>query len=441
MIPLVASRPPLAHTLAEWAAGLAPTPDDLALASRALLDTVSVGLAARREPILRTVTSLTEEARWATACHVLDFDDLHLPSTTHISTVCVPVAAALGGGARSYLAGAGVMARVGTALGWRHYAAGWHATTTAGAIGAAVTAGAALGLDADGLARAMALAVPAGGGVQRSFGTDAKSLQVGFAAHAGVRAARLAAAGATADPTALDQWMQLLGGAPFSVETSGTAIPGGLAVKLHPCCYALQRPMGAAGQLRTDGVPPSEITSITVRTPAATLVPLIHANPRTGLEAKFSMEYAVSAALLADHPGLPAFTDDAVLDPHVRRLMALVRVEAGADADSVEGGGGGPGGSSGALLSGQVEVLVSTGTASHRATLVHPPGSPDHPPGARQLLDKATDCLAASDVGPDDITWGTAGDVLRDQLDHGRARSASRRQQTTPDRATAQRQR
>jgi len=149
----------------------------------------------------------------------------------------------------------------------------------------------------------------------------------------------------------------------------------------------------------------------------------------------------VSAVLLADHPGLAAFTDDAVLDPHVRRLMALVRVEAGADADSVEGGGGGPGGSSGALLSGQVEVLVSTGTASHRATLVHPPGSPDHPPGARQLLDKATDCLAASDVGPDDITWGTAGDVLRDQLDHGRARSASRRQQTTPDRATAQRQR
>ncbi len=169
------------------------------------------------------------------------------------------------------------------------------------------------------------------------------------------------------------------------------------------------------------------------------------------------MEYAVSAVLLADHPGLAAFTDDAVLladhpglaaftddavlDPNVRRLMALVRVEAGADADSVEGGGGGPGGSPGALLSGQVEVLVSTGTASHRATLVHPPGSPDHPPGARQLLDKATDCLAASDVGPDDITWATAGDVLRDQLEHGRARSASRRQQTTPDRATAQRQR
>ncbi len=437
----VALRPPLAHALAEWAVGLVPTADDQALASRALLDTVSVGLAARSEAILRTVASLAEEARWATACHVLDFDDLHLPSTTHISTVCVPVAAALGGCARSYLAGAGVMARIGTALGWRHYSAGWHATTTAGAIGAAVTAGVALGLDEDGLVRAMALAVPAGGGVQRSFGTDAKSLQVGFAAHAGVRAARLAGAGATADPTALDQWLQLLGGASHSVRVSGPAIPGGLAVKLHPCCYALQRPMGAAGQLRHDGVRPSEITSVAVRTPAATLVPLIHAEPRTGLEAKFSMEFAVSAALLTDRPGLAAFTDGGVLDPQVRRLMALVRVEPGADVGSGARDEGGTSGSSGALLDGQVEVIVSTSAGTHRATLVHPPGSPDNPAGEGQLLDKATDCLAASGVAPEDITWATAGDVFRDQLDHGATHSASRRNQITTDRAVAQRQR
>jgi hypothetical protein len=58
----------------------------------------------------------------------------------------------------------------------------------------------ALGLPAERIAAAMALAVPAAGGVQRAFGTDAKSLQVGFAVDAGIRAARLAAAGAQADP-------------------------------------------------------------------------------------------------------------------------------------------------------------------------------------------------------------------------------------------------
>lgn len=69
------------------------------------------------------------------------------------------------GDARAYLAAAGVMARLGSALGWAHYTSGWHATTTAGAPAAAVGAGIALvGLDADRMSTAMALAVPAAGG-------------------------------------------------------------------------------------------------------------------------------------------------------------------------------------------------------------------------------------------------------------------------------------
>ncbi len=204
----------VAVTLAEWAAGLEPGREDLELAHRSLLDTVAVILAARGHRVTRLAAALPEGARWAVAGHVLDFDDLHMPSTTHVSVVCVPTALAASelpgdggagdGGARAYLAAAGVMARLGTALGWRHYSAGWHATCTAGAPAAAAGAAVALGLPAERIAAAMALAVPAAGGVQRAFGTDAKSLQVGFAVEAGIRAARLAAAGAQADPSALD---------------------------------------------------------------------------------------------------------------------------------------------------------------------------------------------------------------------------------------------
>ena len=95
----------------------------------------------------------------------------------------------------------------------------------------------------------MALAVPAAGGVQRAFGTDAKSLQVGFAVDAGIRAAQLAAAGAQADPAAVDAWLGLVGGDPAAVDPSGPVIPNGLAVKLYPCCYALQRPISALSEL------------------------------------------------------------------------------------------------------------------------------------------------------------------------------------------------
>ena len=186
----------VAETLAGWAAGLEPGPGDLALADRSLRDTAAVALAARDHRVTRLAASsgaLSEGARWAVAGHVLDFDDLHLPSTAHISVVCVPAALAAsagagGGGARAYLAAAGVMARLGMALAWRHYAAGWHATCTAGAPAAAAGAAVALGLPAERIAVAMALAVPAAGGVQRAFGTDAKSLQVGFAVDAGLRA-------------------------------------------------------------------------------------------------------------------------------------------------------------------------------------------------------------------------------------------------------------
>lgn len=115
----------VAVTLARWAERLAPEPGDLELADRSLLDTVAVALAARDHRVTRLAAGLPDGARWAVAGHVLDFDDLHMPSTTHVSAVCVPTALATGGGPRAYLAAAGVMARLGTALGWPHYSAGW----------------------------------------------------------------------------------------------------------------------------------------------------------------------------------------------------------------------------------------------------------------------------------------------------------------------------
>src|SRR5260370_18516766 len=231
----------IASALGRWAYDLVPTDEDLALASRSLTDTVAVSLAARDHPIREVAATLPEAARWAVAAHILDFDDLHMPSTTHISGVCVPTALAAcaesasadwGCGSGAYLAAAGVMARLGTALGWPHYAAGWHATCTAGAPASAAGAAVAMGLEPDQIATAIALAVPAAGGVQRAFGTDAKSLQVGFAVDAGLRAARLAAAGATADPSALDDWLRLVGGGKERPDPSRPALPRGPAIKI-----------------------------------------------------------------------------------------------------------------------------------------------------------------------------------------------------------------
>jgi len=388
----------LALALAEWAHGLRPGPDDLALADRSLRDTLAVTLAASGHRVTALAAGLPDGARWAVAAHVLDFDDLHMESTTHISALCVPTALATGGGASGYLAAAGVMARLGTALGWPHYSAGWHATCTAGAPACAAGAAVALGLDPGQIATAIALAVPGAGGVQRAFGTDAKSLQAGFAVDTGIRAARLAAAGARADWAALEQWLALVGGDPGAVDLAGPAVPGGLAIKIYPCCYALQRPISALAELAAAGLAAGAVRRILIRTPAAAVAPLIHHRPETGLQAKFSLEYAAAAALLDRHPGFASFTDEAVARPAARRLAGLVAAELT------------PGGSG--LLDGELAAEVRTGDGVLRITQRFPPGAPRRPPSAAELDAKISDCVAGLDAGPGSWTWAGAAAVL-----------------------------
>jgi 2-methylcitrate dehydratase PrpD len=367
-----------------------------------LLDTVAVMSAARRHPLCRLFGRLSEAGRLAALAHVLDYDDLHLPSTTHVSAVCVPVALTCGGDARAYLAGAGVMARLGAALGWRHYAAGWHATCTAGAFGATAAAAVGRGLDAEQVAVAMALAVPAAGGVQRAFGTAAKSLQVGFAAEAGVRAAGLAQSGASADQSALEDWMRLVGGDIGALELGGPAVPGGLAIKLYPCCYALQRPIAAVVGL---DVRPAvqRVRGVRVTTPASSLAPLIHRRPATGLEGKFSLEYGIAAALLDERPGLDSFTDQAVTRPEAVRLGLLV--------DPVAT----PGGEH--LLAGEVELEVTLDDGSMlRSDLGLPPGAPDRPPTEAELRTKLELCAGSEADRIASLSWDSAAGYVHDRF-------------------------
>jgi 2-methylcitrate dehydratase PrpD len=250
-----------------------------------------------------------------------------------------------------------------------------------------VAASVALGLSPAQTANALALAIPQAGGVQRAFGTDGKALQVGLATDAGVRAARLAAAGASADLTAVDQWLALLGGDPAAVDVTGPAVPGGLAIKLYPCCYALQRPISA---LR--GVT-GEFDRIRVRTPAASTQPLIHHRPTTGLQGKFSMEYAIAAALLDGRPGFASFTDAAVRRPEAQRLISVVEL------DITDGGDG--------LLTGAVEIDLGTRTVTEAL----PPGAPGRPPTDDELAGKLADCGLSSTVD-----WSSARALLSEEV-------------------------
>ena len=238
--------------------------------------------------------------------------------------------------------------------------------------------------------------------MQRAFGTDAKSLQVGFAVEAGIRAATLAAAGASADDPALDD-VDATGrrGRRPRLDLTGPAVPDGLAIKIYPCCYALQRPISALAALAgAAGLDAADVQRIELRTPEATVVPLIHHRPDTGLQGKFSLEYAAAAALLDGYPGFASFTDEAVRRDAARRLAGLVETE-------LEPGGDW-------LLDGELQAEIHTGNgAVYDAVLQFPPGSPARPPSAEQLSAKLADCVAGLDTDWTDWNWQSAAEVLR----------------------------
>jgi 2-methylcitrate dehydratase PrpD len=190
--------------------------------------------------------------------------------------------------------------------------------------------------------------------------------------------------------------MGLVGGDPAAIEVGGPAVPGGLAIKAFPCCYALQRPIAAVQTL--EPIPAADVRRIAVRTPAVSLAPLIHHSPATGLEGKFSLEYGIAAALLDRDPGFDSFSDAAVGRPEAMAIGRMVEV-----APSDDGGD--------QLLTGDVELEIETRDgAGMRTALALPPGAPGRPMTDDELGAKLALCGAGELA---DVTWESAVPLLR----------------------------
>jgi 2-methylcitrate dehydratase PrpD len=87
---------------------------------------------------------------------------------------------------------------------FHHYDKGWHPTATMGVFGAAAAVGHMIGLDAERLSVALAIAASFASGVKANFGTMVKPLHVGHCARNGLLAALLADAGYDANPAVLE---------------------------------------------------------------------------------------------------------------------------------------------------------------------------------------------------------------------------------------------
>ena len=203
-------------------------------ASRALTDTLGVGLGGREDHAsgiaaqwLAGAGGAPQATLWGRAgrataadaaflnaiqAHVLDYDDSSLNLRGHPSAILVSVALAVGetmnaAGAdvlAAYAIGLEVSAKLSPALGPDHYFRGWHTSSTVGIFGATAVAARLFGLDEMQLRHAWGIAASQAAGLTRNFGTMTKALHIGNAARNGIVAAQLAKGGFTGDVDIFD---------------------------------------------------------------------------------------------------------------------------------------------------------------------------------------------------------------------------------------------
>jgi 2-methylcitrate dehydratase PrpD len=231
-----------------------------------------------------------------------------------------------------------------------------------------------------------------------NFGTMTKPFHAGRAAHAGLVSARLAELGFTASPDAIEHPQGFLS----AVSPDGKAdrdgpcpafgeewhiLRQGLSIKKYPACYCTHRALDAMLDLLAERpLKPAEIAHITVSLSDTHALILRNHQPQTGLEAKFSMQFAMAASVISRRASLGEYTDEFVRRPEVQELMPRVSLVTNQDYDPVQVG---------ASVYDQVIVELTNGERVESEKVRRARGHAERPLGEAELFDKFRTCLDA----------------------------------------------
>ncbi len=361
-------QPPFPAELPERAVSIAKT---------GFADTLATLIAGRDEPVVKIVQQLVAARHPAagassvllgsqrlsaadaalinaTAGHALDFDDVALGG--HPSTVLVPTVLAVaeevnatGADAlRAYLVGYEVWAELFTREPDAYHLKGWHPTAVLGTVGACAAAAYLHRLPLEQIQHALALSASMASGLVANFGTMTKPLHAGRAAACGIEAVQFARLGLTATPDAFEHHAGYLSAlSPHgkadrsspadSLGTKLRILDYGLSIKKYPTCYATHRVIDGVLDLRREhGVAAERIKTVRARIGIAQASMLRNHSPQTGLEAKFSLEFAIASALVRGSVGLRELTDEVVAQPPIRQLMERVEISTDDSSCTVE---------------------------------------------------------------------------------------------------------
>ena len=282
------------------------------------------------------------------SAHALDFDDVSTTLGGHPSAPLVPALLALSEemGAMqpvsgrelivAYLAGYETECAIARGVNFHHYEKGWHPTSTLGTLGAAAAAAKLLGLEADGIALSMGLAISMSSGLKANFGTMTKPLHVGQTNRNGLLAALLAQDGFTANFDSFEHpqgFFEVFNGTDnYEVDRIGPGfadpfdiVSPGLVIKRYPCCASSHSAIDALLDLRErHELRPKDVDHILSWTHPRQLTHTFRPNPKSELDAKFSIQYVLARALIHGQVKLEHFEPGAHEDANTRAMMTRI---------------------------------------------------------------------------------------------------------------------
>ena len=358
----------LTHTLGAFVAspGLEAVPKDVLPTIRnGFIDTLACLLSGRQEHVTRAALELAGQRGSlaqstillgrrklgamdaafvnAVSAHALDYDDMALSG--HPSVVLVPALLAAGECSqssdqvllRAYLVGYEVWAELLRREPDSLHNKGWHPTSVLGTVAVAAAVAHLEHLTAGQASHALGIAASMASGLMGNFGSMTKPLHAGWAASHGIEAVRLASLGVTASNHVLESANGYL--AAFSPKGKADRGPwvrrsdlrirhNGLSIKKYPVCYASHRVIdGVLNLRRTHAFTVEEVARIVPSLSDVNARVLHEHQPKTALEAKFSMEFAVAMAVCEGAVGLHQVTDAQVVREDVQQLMRQVQIQ------------------------------------------------------------------------------------------------------------------
>jgi 2-methylcitrate dehydratase PrpD len=289
-----------------------------------------------------------------TLAHALDFDDTHSRSICHVSVTVV--SAALAQAAKVHASGRELIAalaagnetvtRIGAACAPLYMQTGFHPTSVCGVFGAATAAARLSRLPILDTTHALGISGSLASGLFEYLadGTTTKALHAGWAAHGGVCAASLAAAGATGPATVLEGRFGFFasyyreGEGAHALERELESLgreweTAQIAFKPYPACHFIHACLDAAAAA-TGGqrLAAKDVDELVVLVPAPA-VPLVlepredKITPRSDYDGKFSLQFSLAAMLSAGTVNLQTYATETIHDPSVLELAAKVRYE------------------------------------------------------------------------------------------------------------------